>query len=1020
MFRFSLMILWVCLMAFSPVLGQSRGVLIEDFESGPPDFESYPEQDLEPLKWELNDHNPYGGHGSSLRLFGNTWKTQIITPMAVADTTVWQIAIFGEDKGEMQAIGVSDGVNELFYTFYGRDLPASNDWYTVYQGSYQLEQWHLYLLPIGRDWQTRFGYQPDLNQLIYVNDADSGPMGTILFDSIADVTDDLPRSPFVRILYTVEEEQKISDKVSRLSIQFQGEVFDPDSDTHTWAWDFGDSTTSDLENPSHEFLVHADYPYTVGLMVTDPDGLAAGDTCQIALSPGSLEGPLTVNFVGDIFTGRGYENNGGIIDTHGIEYLFEPTLEIFGQAADVNVANLEVPYTDRGSPHPTKSVVFRSKPENIFGVSYAGVDLVTLGNNHIVDYGEIGMLDTMDGLDQLNIRYSGAGSTEYMALLPTFWTEKGVRMGFLGLCNRSGRQWNYQPFLDAGYDKPGFAYLLPHNLASSIDYTRPLSDIVIVQTHSGDEYQTGPPPDGLPDGLPNGPATGLPWTQPRIEAASISPNDPDFQFRNEPTPGERELRRQAIDLGADVLINHHPHVLQGFESYQGKLIAHSLGNFIFDLYYPETMPTMVLTLEIEKTGITGYRFTPAWINHWIPEPVTGNLRREIVDRLADYSRPMNALVVPMIDSNEARIHLSRTAIDSTLHNTEVILPLIESAGYAVSAPVKLTGQGNLSAISDLVGGGPFEVRWGREILWHGGFEDEGADLWDINTDDEELVTDIIHSGERSLRLRRFSDAPDQTGTDLEKHLPCDPSKEHSATAWLRTDNAYQARTMVRFYNSRYVETPLEDIDLAPRVDGSSDWVHQWRDLETPADAVYFEMRCGHEPPEADTGYSWFDDLSFVEWEPWSAAGSDIDIPSPNNFRYLQVRSTDTTLLEVVINYEETAYGPTQLSATPHESPNLNHVALTCFPNPFNPRITIDLDLSKVSQAASSSEVVIEVFDVRGRKVRTLHRGLLPAGKRHGMTWDGQDDSGRGLSSGIYLVQARIGDLRARQKVTLLR
>ena len=57
----------------------------------------------------------------------------------------------------------------------------------------------------------------------------------------------------------------------------------------------------------------------------------------------------------------------------------------------------------------------------------------------------------------------------------------------------------------------------------------------------------------------------------------------------------------ALDLGADVLINHHPHVLQGFESYDGKLIAHSLGNFIFDLYYPETMPTMVLTLEIDKT-----------------------------------------------------------------------------------------------------------------------------------------------------------------------------------------------------------------------------------------------------------------------------------------------------------------------------------------------------------------------------------------------------------------------------------
>jgi len=995
------------LVTVSPVLGVDRGVLIEDFESTAPVFESYPDQDIEPSKWELTTHNPYGGSGSSLRVFGNSWKTQTINSTALSDSTVWQIAVFGESLGEMQAFGVSDGTQELFYTLHGRDLPEDNDLYTVYQGAYPLNEWKLYLLPIGRDWQTRFGYQPDITQLIYVNDSDSGPQGATLFDSIADVTDDLPRSPYVRILYTIEEQQKISDKVQLLSIQFQGEVSDPDSDTHTWAWDFGDSTTSDLQNPSHEFLVHADYPYTVGLTVTDNDGMAAGDTCQIAVSPGSLEGPFTVNFVGDVFTGRGYEYNGGIIDTHGVEYLFEPTLEIFGQAADVNVANLEVSYTDRGTPHPTKSVVFRSKPENIAGVSYAGVDLVTLGNNHIVDYGEIGMLDTMDGLDQLDIRYSGAGSTEYMALLPTFWTEKGVRLGFLGLCNRTGRQWNYQPYLDAGYDKPGFAYLLPQNLASSIDYTKPLSDIVIVQTHSGNEYLTTPT-----SGLPSAPIV--------VEANGTSPNTPDFTFRSEPTPGERELRRLAIDYGADILINHHPHVLQGFESYDGKLIAHSLGNFIFDLYYPETMPTLVLTLEMEKTGITGYRFTPAWINHWIPEPVTGNLRREIVDRLADYSRPMNALIVPMVDSNEARIHLSRAEVDSTTQVTQAELPLYESGGYAVSAPLELAGLGNLSQIAAITGGGAFEVRWGREILWHGGFEDEGADLWDVNTDDEVLVTDIVHDGERALRLRRFSEASDQTGTDLEKHLPCDPTKEHSASVWMRTENASQARTMVRFYNSRYVETPLEDIDLALRVNGTSDWVRQWKDFPTPSDAVYFEMRCGHEPPVADTGYSWFDNLDFIEWEPWSSADSDLKVPSPNNFRYLQIRSADGAMTEVSINYGETAYGPVQVSSTQDNVPQYNSIALTCFPNPFNPRITIDLDLSKAGTISSTTEVMIEVFDLRGRKVRTLHNGILPEGKRHGMTWDGQDDSGRGLSSGIYLVQARVGDKKARQKITLLR
>jgi poly-gamma-glutamate capsule biosynthesis protein CapA/YwtB (metallophosphatase superfamily) len=1007
--RFSILF---CLVAMSPAWGQSRYDIIEDFESEQPTFVSYPGQDNDPDDWQINTSNPYGGTGSSLRLYGDTWKNQTIMPVSVTDTTVWQIAVYGDNLGDRQAFGLSDGSNELFYTFFGRDLPADNNWYTVYQGAYPLDQWRLYLLPIGRDWQNQFGYQPNLNQLTYVNDATSSTPGVTLFDAIADVTDDLPRAPYVRILYTVETQEKVSDKLQRLSIQFQGEVFDPDSEEHSWAWDFGDSTTSKLSNPSHEFLVEADHPFTVGLVVTDPQGLAAGDTCQVAVSPGSPAGPLTVNFVGDIFTGRGYENYGGIIDTYGIESLYTPTLGIFGNAADVNVANLEVPYTSRGTRHPTKSVVFRSQPENITGISYAGVDLVTLGNNHIVDYGEIGMLDTMAGLDDLNIRYSGAGSNEYMALLPTFWTEKGVRMGFLGLCNRTGRQWNYQPFLDAGYDKPGFAYLLPQNLASSINYTRPLSDIVIVQTHSGDEYETAPPPGAM--------AGGLPASDPVIEAAGIFADGPEFKFRNEPTPGERELRRQAIDFGADILINHHPHVLQGFESYAGKLIAHSLGNFIFDLYYPETMPTLVLTLEIEKTGITGYRFTPAWINHWIPEPVTGNLRREIIDRLADYSRPMNALVVPLMDSNEARIHLSRAHVDSTVHNTNVTVPLIEVDGFTTSAPIELAGRGNLSTIEKITASSPCEVRYGREILWHGGFEDEGADLWDDNTDDEVIVSDNSHNGLYSLRLRRLSSASGQTGTDLEKNLPCDPSKEHSASAWISTENASQARTMLRFYDSRYSTSPIYDVDLATRINGSTGWTHQWRDLETPASATYFDMRCGHEPSATDTGFSWYDDLALIEWDNWSDAGSDLKIPSPNNYRYLQVRTTSGSMNEVTLGYFETVYGTSDISATTPDNPSWAGFELACFPNPFNPRITIDLDLSKGTQMSSLSEVVIEVFDVRGRKVRTLQQGLLSTGKRHGMTWDGLDDKGHGLPSGIYLVQAKVGEQFARQKITLLR
>ncbi|MBD3337201.1 MAG: hypothetical protein GF355_16940, partial [Candidatus Eisenbacteria bacterium] len=361
-----------------------RGVVIEDFESGGVELESYPDQDHQPNQWEVTEENTFGGSAYALHLYGNTWKMQSIAPYAVADSTVWQVAAWTEGPGEMQAFGVGDGQNELLYTFAGIHLPQGEKWWTVYQGAFPLEEWYAYLLPIGADWYATFGYYPELTYLIYVNDDDGRVRGTTVFDEIIDVTEDLPVPPAVEVEYTVERSTKISETLYRVGVQFHGLVFDPDSDAHEFHWDFGDSSFSAEQDPLHEFLIESDDTYTVGLIVRDPDSLAGYDTCQVAVEPGDGEWPVTVNFVGDIMTARTYEYNGGIIDTYGIEYLYESTLSIFGEAADVNVCNLECPFTNRGEPHPTKSVVFRAKPENIAGVAYAGIDLVTLGNNHII------------------------------------------------------------------------------------------------------------------------------------------------------------------------------------------------------------------------------------------------------------------------------------------------------------------------------------------------------------------------------------------------------------------------------------------------------------------------------------------------------------------------------------------------------------------------------------------------------------------------------------------------------------
>lgn len=1001
------MVLVCCLAAVlgaGEAQGGGRGVVIADFESGQIDLQGYPGQDLDPDAWHLTDQDTYDHSAWSLALTGNTWKIAAVSPTALADTAVWQVAVRCDTLAEMHGFGVSDGQQELFYTFWGEDLPASDNWWTVYQGAFARDGWRLFVLPLGRDWFAAFGYLPVIDRVIFVNDGDDGA-GTTLFDAIADVTEDQPRVPTCRILYTIEASRKLARDLFEVDVQFHGKAFDPEGAMLAFHWDFGDSSTSQETDPAHRFLVQADHPYTVALAVTDPDGLAAGDTCQIQVPDGPAEGPLTVNFVGDVMTGRGFEANGGIIDTYGVEALFTPTLPIFGDAADLSVANLEICYTTRGTRHPTKSVVFRSRPENLEGIRYAGVDVVTIGNNHIIDYGEIGMLDTMAGLAERAIPYSGAGTSEYFALLPCFKTERGVRLAFLGQCNRTGRTWNYQPFLDAGYDKPGFAYLLPHNLEAALADTRELADVVILQTHSGDEYQAYPPDDGRA------------WTAPPpVEASEVVPGQPEFRFRNEPTPGERALRRQAVDLGADILINHHPHVLQGFESYGGKLIAHSLGNFVFDLWYPETMPTMVLTLEVAKEGIVGYGFTPAWIDNWIPQPVHGDLSREIIDRLADYSRPMNALVVPDYAAGRASIHLSRAEVDSQRVVTPLFADLVAGPEGAVSPPLRLPGDGSLSSVGPVSGDGTgWEVRWGREILWHGGFEDEGATLWDVNSSDEWLDLAQAHGGLRSLALEREQGQGTPVGTDLERHLPCDPAREHSACGWVRAENAGDARLAARFYENRSTETPLASVDLHDAIVGNTGWTRVWRDLETPAGGLYFELRASLAAPENGIGVAWFDDLACIEWEPWQPADGPLPVPSPGNFRYVQVRGAGAAT-QAVCEVTETVYGSV-LTPVDGDAPAASSLVVRNHPNPFNPRTTLELALPAGTGVVP---VLVEIYDVRGRQVATVYRGHLAAGRTHGFTWDGRDDTGRTVASGTYLARVRAGERQVAHKMLLLR
>jgi poly-gamma-glutamate capsule biosynthesis protein CapA/YwtB (metallophosphatase superfamily) len=841
----------------------SETLIIENFEDGEVTLRSYSiEEDQDPNDWEVTNEQAYKSV-YSLKLYGNTWKAQDIMPRLLEQNTVWQIAIFIQSIGEMQSFGLSDGINELFYTFRGTEVLVEPEWRIVYQGIAPIGEWQTFLLPVGEDWYNTFGYRPNIVSLYYINDNDSPfSHGVVYFDEVFDITAIQPIEPSVSIDYWP---QWVMDS----DYSFYADVYDPDSWTHSFFWEFGDGDTATSQYTSHIF---EPLTYTVAVSAQDESERVGYDAVLLACGPDT--GEVTVNFVGDVMMARKYEQPGGIIPTHGVEYIFDFTLDVFGNAADVNVCNLECPLTDEGEPHPTKSIIFRSKPENVAGLTYAGIDVVSNGNNHIYDYLDRGIEETIEVLDSAGICHSGAGLDLYEALKPTFVSHEGIRIAFLGFNDRNGIQYNEQPWFYAGYSKPGCLRPTQQYMEDAINKVRDVADFIVVQIHCGEEYTSVP-------------------------TFKLNPKDPFYEdivrFPTMPDSSNTELKYMAIDLGADLVIGHHPHVLQGFEIYNGKIIAHSLGNFVFDLDYFETFPSMIVNCLLDRSGVIDCYFTPVFIDDYIPVPATGGLSKNILRRMADYSRKMGCIIVYDEEMTSAFVCVDTTELLKSPINTSGSVPVFPGAGpYYVSHPWQLSGPGDISGIDSVVADIPVpdvEVRLGKDMLWFGDFELEGATVWDLNSSDEWLDSTVFHHGQRSLVLRRNWNSSGNVITNLENRAPIEPECEHTLAGWLKTNNSADASFMVLYYQYRLSGSPLGTEYACDPVTGTQDWIFYTKDLTVPGNAGWVDIKSSNDRPAADTGYAWFDELVLIEWTDWMPADVPIDVEFPNNYTHLQMKTT---------------------------------------------------------------------------------------------------------------------------------
>jgi len=263
---------------------------------------------------------------------------------------------------------------------------------------------------------------------------------------------------------------------------------------------------------------------------------------------------ITVFFVGDILLDRGVKRK---IEMYGDGDFKFPFLKIvqFLNKADLLIGNLEGPISDKGKK--VGSIYsFRMNPKAIDGLKFAGFDVVSLANNHILDYGKVAMEDTFLRLKEAGIDYVGGGFNGREACSPKIKVIKGTKIAFLAFTNLGS------PFWQATGENSGICWLNEENLEKSIKESRERADIVFVLFHFGDEYQ------------------------------------------EKSNPIQKYFSHLAIDFGADLIVGHHPHVVQEIEEYKGKYIAYSLGNFIFDQDFSnKTMEGMLLKVLIKEKKI---------------------------------------------------------------------------------------------------------------------------------------------------------------------------------------------------------------------------------------------------------------------------------------------------------------------------------------------------------------------------------------------------------------------------------
>jgi len=307
--------------------------------------------------------------------------------------------------------------------------------------------------------------------------------------------------------------------------------------------------------------------------------------------------------VGDIMLDRGVARR---IRQNGAETVLAK-VRAQTRAPYLSFANLECPLSTEG-PHDPANCCFRADPKTVQVILDGGFDVVSLANNHSLNAGRAGVEQTLDVLDENGIAYVGANRDKERSWEPVVFNVADVKVGFMAYTDLSFQHGSYCK-IDAD----------PTAVYDQIARTKKRCDVLFVSVHWGEEYH------------------------------------------GKRSERQRKTALSVIDAGADCILGHHPHTLQGIGVYKGKPILYSMGNFVFDQREGERMESALFELWWKEGGRWQIKATPVWIDRARMGPVYPSTQRaaKIARRLRDLSADLGTQAT--IEGSRVMVHIDPTA-----------------------------------------------------------------------------------------------------------------------------------------------------------------------------------------------------------------------------------------------------------------------------------------------------------------------------------------------------------------------